>query len=240
MKSCNLCGWRGAEFAPRFRTEGRLVVCPDCQSLGRQRYLWLVLEQEGVLDGRPALLDVGPSPAISSRIATRTRYVSIDVQAFTPAVIRMNLTRLEFPDDYFHVVLCSHVLEHIKDDGSALGEMYRTLRPGGRLFLQVPHKRNLAVGTEEWEQPDGHGHWRMYGAHDLRRRLEAIGFEVEIGNVREDHPELELDRMQMFACRRPASDDAPEWDYALLDWMAERRATDAPDPKAFVHKPIST
>jgi SAM-dependent methyltransferase len=240
MKVCNLCGWRGEEFAPRFRTEGRLVVCPDCQSLDRQRYMWLVMEQSGVLDGRPAVLDVGPSPAITSRVAPRSRYASIDVQAFTPAVIPMNLTRLEFPSDYFDVVLCSHVLEHIKDDGAALREMYRTLRPGGRLFLQVPHKTNLAADTEEWEPPDRHGHWRMYGAQDLQRRLEAIGFDVTSDNVREAHLELELDRMQLFTCRKPASDDAPEWDYALLDWMAERRAADAPDPKAFVHKPIST
>jgi SAM-dependent methyltransferase len=199
-------------------------VCPRCGSLDRARHLWLLLERDHVLASRPAVLDVGPSRSLGSRVEQLTRYVSIDVQAFTSSVVPMNLTRLEFPDDYFQVVLCQDVVEHIKDDAAALRDMYRVIRSGGTLFLGVPHKSDFEAGTDEFEEPDRHGHWRVYGVCELHRRLEGLGFEVSRVNLRDEHPELELDPNQMFICHKPASDGTPGWDYALLDWMAQARA----------------
>lgn len=48
-----------------------------------------------------------------------------------------SLTALPFADGSFDLVICNSVLEHIPEDGRALGEMYRVLRPGGRLILTV-------------------------------------------------------------------------------------------------------
>jgi len=48
-----------------------------------------------------------------------------------------SLTQLPFADGAFDVVVCNSVLEHIPQDGRALAEMSRVLRPGGRLVLTV-------------------------------------------------------------------------------------------------------
>ena len=43
------------------------------------------------------------------------------------------------PDDSFDFVHCSHVLEHLPPTATVVEEMYRVLKPGGRLFIVCPH-----------------------------------------------------------------------------------------------------
>lgn len=52
---------------------------------------------------------------------------------------------LGFPDDLFDTVICMGVLERIRDDEAALGEMARVLKPGGRLIVTVPNRRSPAL-----------------------------------------------------------------------------------------------
>lgn len=47
---------------------------------------------------------------------------------------------LPFPDESFDVVLSHEVLEHVRDDRSALVEMVRVTRPGGRIITFVPNR----------------------------------------------------------------------------------------------------
>ncbi|MDP9128260.1 MAG: class I SAM-dependent methyltransferase, partial [Pseudomonadota bacterium] len=48
--------------------------------------------------------------------------------------------QLPFADGQWDFVLTSHVLEHFLDPIKALNEWYRVIKPGGYLFLIVPHK----------------------------------------------------------------------------------------------------
>jgi SAM-dependent methyltransferase len=66
-----------------------------------------------------------------------------------------------------------NVLEHIRDDGLAITELYRCLKPGGRLLVYVPAFQVL------YSQMDTHvGHFRRYRRKPLMKLLEASGFEV--------------------------------------------------------------
>jgi len=56
------------------------------------------------------------------------------------ALTRASLLALPYPDAAFDVVLCNHVLEHIPDFASALGELHRVIRPGGLLIVGVPNE----------------------------------------------------------------------------------------------------
>ena len=47
---------------------------------------------------------------------------------------------LPFADDTFDFVLSHEVLEHVQDDRSAICEIIRSLRPGGRLALFCPNR----------------------------------------------------------------------------------------------------
>ncbi len=66
-----------------------------------------------------------------------------------------------------------NVLEHIKDDQKTVGELYRCLKPGGRLLLYVP------AFTILYSQMDRYvGHFRRYRRKPLRNLLQTVGFEV--------------------------------------------------------------
>jgi SAM-dependent methyltransferase len=84
-----------------------------------------------------------------------------------------DLEAIERPDSAYDVIICSHVLEHVRDDASALRELLRILSPDGFLLLIVP--RVLSGGlTEDWGFPDPakNFHYRGYG-RDFDARLVA-------------------------------------------------------------------
>lgn len=57
---------------------------------------------------------------------------------------------LPMADGRFDAVVCNCVLEHVVDDGAALADMARALRPGGLLYLTVDNaEHGLALGLLE-------------------------------------------------------------------------------------------
>lgn len=50
----------------------------------------------------------------------------------------MDITDIQYSDQSFDVIYCSHVLEHIHDDMKAMAEFFRVLRNGGWAILLVP------------------------------------------------------------------------------------------------------
>jgi ubiquinone/menaquinone biosynthesis C-methylase UbiE len=88
---------------------------------------------------------------------------------------------LPFPDATFDTIVCTFSLCSIPDDGKAVAEMKRVLRPGGRLILidHVPSTTRL-LHDIQWllEQVT----LRLEGEHLLRRPLQHVqaeGFEIE-------------------------------------------------------------
>lgn len=51
-----------------------------------------------------------------------------------------SIQSIPFEDNYFDLVICSEVLEHLPDDSEALLEIKRVLRPKGILLVTVPNK----------------------------------------------------------------------------------------------------
>lgn len=46
----------------------------------------------------------------------------------------------EVPDNTYHTVHASHVLEHLEDPVTAIKNWYRIARPGGHVIILVPHR----------------------------------------------------------------------------------------------------
>ncbi|HEX7444727.1 MAG TPA: class I SAM-dependent methyltransferase, partial [Acidimicrobiales bacterium] len=47
---------------------------------------------------------------------------------------------LPFPDDAFDRVIASEILEHVPQDGVAIAEIFRVVRPGGLVAVSVPRR----------------------------------------------------------------------------------------------------
>ncbi len=85
---------------------------------------------------------------------------------------------LPFTSGSFTHVVASEVLEHVPEDGRALAELARVLRPGGVLALSVPRAWPEAVNwllSAQYHGAPG-GHVRIYRRGQLRARLERAGF----------------------------------------------------------------
>ena len=84
---------------------------------------------------------------------------------------------LPFPDATFDCIITSEVLEHVWADASAIRELVRVLRPGGRMAVTVPtrwpERVCWALATEYHDRPGGHV--RIYRQHELEQKLESSG-----------------------------------------------------------------
>jgi SAM-dependent methyltransferase len=92
-------------------------------------------------------------------------------------VVRGDLLHLPFPDASVDRVMASEVLEHIPDDVTAMAEIFRVLKPGGRVAVTVPRygpERICWALSDEYHANEG-GHIRIYTAPVVRTRLASVG-----------------------------------------------------------------
>jgi ubiquinone/menaquinone biosynthesis C-methylase UbiE len=103
----------------------------------------------------------------------------------------MSVLNIPFEDNYFDLIICNHVLEHIPNDIDAMKEIYRVLKKGGEAILQVPISKNSEITfenfsiTEPKEREIVFGqfdHVRIYG-QDYPTRLEKSGFKPQRINI---------------------------------------------------------
>jgi len=80
--------------------------------------------------------------------------------------VRGDAHALDFEDARFDVVYCRYVLEHLADPPRALREMWRVLKPGGKVFLQ---ENNILVSMLHPECPRFETLWRQFAV--LQERL---------------------------------------------------------------------
>ncbi|WP_406827880.1 class I SAM-dependent methyltransferase [Microbulbifer sp. ARAS458-1] len=88
-----------------------------------------------------------------------------------------NALQLPFPSNFFDVVICSEVLEHIEDYQGVLQEIYRVLKPCGIFAATVPAFFPEWVCwklSDAYHQVEG-GHIRIFREKKLRYAIEALG-----------------------------------------------------------------
>ena len=164
------------------------ALCPGTLSLERHRFLWLYLERETTFLNDPIkVLHIAPEQIFHQKFRTFSHWEYTTTDLHSPlAEIKADLCELPFQDNYYDLILCNHVLEHIPEDQKAMQEMYRVLKQGGTLIAQVPLEENRtqtlednsitdkATRTEIFGQYD---HVRIYGT-DYYTRLESVGFDA--------------------------------------------------------------
>lgn len=138
---CPICEHRYKKFLPYGRINAREnALCPNCLSLERHRLMWLYLKGEtNFFSSELDVLHFAPEPCFISRFGKLhgAKYITADIES-PLAKVKVDIHKIPFPENHFDVVLCNHVLEHVRDDIQAMKEIHRVLRPGGWAILQVP------------------------------------------------------------------------------------------------------
>ncbi len=151
------------------------------------------------------LLHVAPERNLQKILKSfsNIEYVSGDLNPLMNCDIILDITDMYFEDNFFDVIICNHVLEHIIDDQKAMSELFRVLRPEAFTILQVPISKNAKETFEDFTitTPEGREKYfgqkdyvRIYG-QDYKKRLESAGFKIELYDIKED---LSINEIKKF------------------------------------------
>ena len=123
------------------------------------------------------------------------------------ALVVVDIQALGFLEGSFDLIICSHVLEHVKDDEKAILELRRILNSKGNCIIVVPVAINQST-TVEYGKPNAaeHDHYRRYG-NDIVDRIRACGFAVKRLNGNWDrgmefHLGLDRKTSEFFLCQK--------------------------------------
>ena len=216
---CPVCDTALQQFPPS-AGRGTDTECPICLSRPRHRLAWLYLrDKTDLLDGKPKrLLHVAPEMGLGRRFqqAPNVDYLSGDLNS-PDAMVKMDVTDIQYPENSFDVIFCSHVLEHVPDDRKAMRELYRVLKPGGWAILDVPILRKTTLEDPTVTTPAERlrvylqeDHVRMYG-EDYVDRLREAGFDVAVDKFINEFTDEEVRRMglprapRVTVCRKKVS-----------------------------------
>jgi SAM-dependent methyltransferase len=140
--------------------------------------LFEFIEQAGTsIQPGARVLDAGAGDGRYQAEFAHTRYVGIDLAVGDPVAdysrldVLGDLAQMPFKTETFDAILCTQVLEHVREPQRVLQELGRVLRPGGRLFLSAP---------QSWHQHQKPNDYYRYTSFGLRYLLEKVKLNVEM------------------------------------------------------------
>ncbi len=117
------------------------------------------------------VLDIGSGGSTYNRFFPNRLTVDIDSKR-KPEVIA-DAHHLPFENNSFEIILCTEVLEHVKNPQEVINEFYRVLMPGGRVILTTRFVYPIHDAPNDF--------WRFtkYGLMELFKNWEIIELEAE-------------------------------------------------------------
>lgn len=182
---CTVCGRGNKRFIEIPDCD---LLCPFCGSRSRTRRLYSLLVESNLIYGK--ILHFSPSRSVYRLLKKNQNisYFSTDYEDEFIAEYKYDITQIPLENDFFDMIICYHILEHIEDDKKAMAELFRVLKPNGICVIQTPFKegniyedfskKTTEARLEAFGQED---HVRIYSVEGLQKRLKENGFQnVEI------------------------------------------------------------
>lgn len=193
MKYCPICGYETPIFIAGGVNYRKNAMCPNCNSLERHRFLYFFIENRINLTNNFQLLHFAPEKAFYDifKNLDNVDYHTCDIEKSVYVNEIIDIQDIPYDNDFFNLIICNHVLEHVPDDKKAMSELYRVIKPvseNGGAIIMVPLDLNMSetLEKEEYNTPElrekyygQSDHVRLYGA-DFQNKLEDAGFDVEV------------------------------------------------------------
>lgn len=170
-------------------------------------YAVLVIPQGNVEDEK--LLIVGPRNVQELFIAWTFGFrwkniVGIDLYSTNAKIIEMNMEKMTFPDSSFDAISMANTLSYAKSTRTALSEVARVLKPGGRFAFSATYDPN-----ERWSEDAVSGAEIKAILDDLNLRV-YVHYSADkinaLGRTQTSHT---------FAVKKSASSDAKFDDFHI-------------------------
>jgi SAM-dependent methyltransferase len=96
-------------------------------------------------------------------------------------VREVRLEDCPFDDEFFDVVFCHHVIEHVPDPASAVAQVHRVLKPGGTLVLGTPDFDSGAARRygPRYRLLHDPTHVSLFSNDSMHRFLRDHGFHID-------------------------------------------------------------
>ena len=176
-------------------------LCPSCGASDRDRLYALFLHDyiAQLESADPAhIVDFAPSEPLSAFIRRVIKSSGKDIRYRTADLLAENVDdRVDIADlrsyesGRFTFFICSHVLEHVRDDRKAIRELHRILKPGGSGILMVPIILGIEQIDEDPDVDDEGERWRRFGQGDHVRLYSKSGFLERVRQAGFDVRELD-------------------------------------------------
>lgn len=180
---CNICGLGFRTFISLSSGD---MLCPNCGSLPRTRGLWNYIQDK--IENK-IVLHFSPSSSVKYAIEKQghvKEYITTDYIDEFDSELTIDIEDIKLKDRSVDVIICYHILEHVENDGKALGELFRVLDDNGLCYIQTPFKEgeifedpNIMTPKERLKYFGQEDHVRIYSASGLENRMTLAGFTTE-------------------------------------------------------------
>jgi len=182
-------------------------ICPFCSCGDRVRHFFAYFDKLNLWPKENSrVLHFAPEKALSKKLESSNllEYIKADLNPKTYVderivnghicggikdVKKVDLMEIPFKDNYFDIVICTHVLEHVPDMQKGIAEIHRVLKNGGFAILQTPfskllhkHFEDSGIATDEQRTLfyGQHDHVRLVSEKQFLNDLENHGFKLDI------------------------------------------------------------
>lgn len=88
--------------------------------------------------------------------------------------------KAKLPQNYFDLIIMNHTLEHVKDAEIVLAKIFRLLKKGGILFIDVPNAGGLGakIMGDKWPYKLANEHTYQFSKESLSKLVSDSGFKI--------------------------------------------------------------
>ena len=185
-----------------------------------QRHMIAYMETAKMISGKVLEIGCGEGYGLAELAPKTEQYLAVDkydtpISKELKKQNNISFRQIEVPplqgieDNSIDFVVAFQIIEHINDDELFISEIFRVLRPGGKLILTTPNKL-MSLTRNPW-------HFREYIPNEMQEILETSFKDINIKGV------FGLGKaMDYYEKNKKAVEKITRWDIFNLQYLLPR------------------